>query len=256
MEEVTDAKMVEELKVAVELKIAPLLNVCKAVQTTELAAVTKPGLLKDNEFPLNESPPPKVVVCNCPFTSAERSVFVAIAKTVDELKVAVELNAAPALKAWSADQITELALVTKPGFVKPRVTEPVPFVTVTPPPAVRFVTPVFWTERTLPEVAIWMPVEAFRATVPVRLPREPTPVTLPVAPLKEPTPATVPVAPLKERTPILERTLPARFSPVEMEVVPSWPEEFKKAMVEVAKENMVELLNVAVEFAASPPPNV
>ena len=74
--------------------------------------------------------------------------------------------------------------------------------------------------------------------------------------MKEPTPTTVPVAPLKERTPILERTLPARCSPVEMEVVPSWPEEFKKAMVEVAKENMVELLNVAVELKVAPPAKV
>ncbi len=44
---VAKEKMVEELKVAVELNVAPLLKVCNAVHVTELAAVTNPGFRKE-----------------------------------------------------------------------------------------------------------------------------------------------------------------------------------------------------------------
>jgi hypothetical protein len=137
--------------------------------------------------------PPKVVVWSLPVLSAERRVFVAMEKIVEELKVAValcavdELKVAVELNVWLAVQVTEEAFVTNPGFVKPRVTEPVAWSTVTPPPPVSAVTPVFIMEKVLEEVETWMPVEAFREMVPVRLPKEFTPETVPVAPLNEAT---------------------------------------------------------------------
>src|SRR6185369_3495265 len=67
---------------------------------------------------------------------------------------------------------------------------------------------------------------------------------------------TEPVAPLKLVTPVLLNTFPVSARPVPIEVVPSLPEESKNASVLVAKLYMVELLNVAVEFAVSPPLNV
>ena len=47
MEEVTAVSCVDELNVAVELNVAPLLKVCAAVHATELAAVIKPGFTKE-----------------------------------------------------------------------------------------------------------------------------------------------------------------------------------------------------------------
>ena len=163
------------------------LHVIGALAVIE-AFARKPGFAHERALPLNDNPtPPKVVVCNCPFTSAERSVFVAIAKTVDELKVAVELKVAPPVKAWRFVHAPDEAKVTKPGFVKLIVTEPVALeFAVRGPAEVSAVTPVFWTEKMFEEVEIEMPVEAFRAMVPVRLPKEPTPATVPVALLKEP----------------------------------------------------------------------
>ena len=65
--------------------------------------------------------------------------------------------------------------MTYPGLVNERVTEPVALVRELKGAAeVIAVTPVFMTEKMLDLVWIWMPVEAFRATVPVRLPREAT----------------------------------------------------------------------------------
>ena len=51
-------------------------------------------------------------------------------------------------------------------------------------------------------------------------------------------------------TPALVKTFPLRRRPVETEVVPSWPAEFRKARELVAKENMVLELNVAVLLKA------
>jgi len=41
-----EAKMVDELKVAVELKVAPPRKACNAVHETELAAVRNPGFVQ------------------------------------------------------------------------------------------------------------------------------------------------------------------------------------------------------------------
>jgi hypothetical protein len=121
-------------------------------------------------------------------------VFVATLKMVEELNVAVALKAVEELKVtgfekvWLAVQVTEEAAVTNPGFVKLIVTDPVALVfVVSAPPEVSAVTPVFIMEKVLEEVETWMPVEAFREMVPVRLPKEFTPETVPVAPLNEAT---------------------------------------------------------------------
>lgn len=91
-----------------------------------------------------------------------------------------------------------------------------------------------------------------RVIEPVALP----PFVTQPEPVSEFTPLIVPVAPLNEVTPVLVRTFPTRLRPVEIEVVPSQPEESRNASVLVAVEKIVELLNVAVLFAVTPPLNV
>ena len=134
-------------------------------------------------LPEKERPaPPKVVVWSLPFRSAERRVFAAAENTVEELNVAVALKAVELLKAavpekaCAAVHVTELAAVTKPGFVKVIVWLPVAFVSeVRPVPAVLIaVTPVFMTEKTLELVWSWIPVEAFNVIVLVSVPNDAT----------------------------------------------------------------------------------
>lgn len=121
----------------------------------------------------NERPtPPKVVVWSLPFASAESSVLVALLKTVEELKVAVESNAMPPVNACNVVQVTLEAAVTKPGFIKLSVTAPVAFEAeifvpeaseptpiTAPVEPLNDKTPAFWNWIAPPELAISMPVE-------------------------------------------------------------------------------------------------
>ncbi len=153
MDEVTFAMIVDELNVAVELKVAPPVKVCRAVQvgamdceragaaserikvfavplcverSTFVDGFAPVGMVVDGADIVSVLPenvaPESVVLCTLPLLSAERSVFVATAKIVDELKVAVEL------KICAAVHVTDEAEVTKPGFMKFMVTLPVAFV--------------------------------------------------------------------------------------------------------------------------------
>jgi hypothetical protein len=113
--------------------------------TPELVIVTEPVVfvsempvpaafevtpLFESVVPLNESPVPMVGVVSRPVLFMDKSDEVAsAAKIVDELKVAVELNAVPPMKVCNAVQVTLEAAVTKPGFTKLSVTEPVAFET-------------------------------------------------------------------------------------------------------------------------------
>lgn len=143
MDEVTFAMIVELLKVAVELNVAPVLKVWSAVHVTLEAAVTKPGLLKLTvtepvAFVFVVSTPPevsavtpvfvsvlpekerleRVVVCTFPLASTLMMLPVTLPKTVELLKVAVELKVAPVLNVCNAVQVTLEAAVTNPGFTK------------------------------------------------------------------------------------------------------------------------------------------
>ena len=92
----------------------------------------------------NERPtPPKVVVWSLPVESAESRVFVALLKIVELLKVDVELIVSPPVKVWPADQVTDEAAVTNPGFTKLMVTAPVDPETLMFVPETLLVTPEF-----------------------------------------------------------------------------------------------------------------
>ena len=144
---------VVEARVKLAEKVLVSLNVWLPVQTTELAAVTKPGFTKAKVLPEKERFAPTTAASKSPELLVLKIEDVTDETTVELLKVAVLFSAAPPRNAWSDVHETELAAVTKPGFTK---------LTVTVPVAAE-------TERFEPAAM------------------EPTPVTDPVAPLNEET---------------------------------------------------------------------